>query len=269
MRKFKLRIFKWGEIILYISIALGGVVLILIPGIVFLNTIGGILVGGVSTSCLLSYFLTRSLQEKIGVSLFMIIKRGIIGIYENREEMKAAIAKDKGIDAYNPGDFFAHPKNKSIKMIGINLNDFADLADEHRNEIIKWFNPHCKYEFLILNPEGDFIWKRMTDESDEGKDRPEEEIKKEQGKIEMVISKLNEVKKQGYNITIKTYDIYPMVSMIIRNENELYVGPYLFQASGTSTPWIRIEKKDGIFDKYLEHFDKIWKSSRTQEIEKD
>lgn len=239
------------------------------PWIGPLKSLGGIFLGGVFASCLVNYFLTRSLQEKIGESLFMIIKRGILGIYETRGEMKEAIAKDKKIDPHQPGDFLAHSKNKSIKMIGINLNDFASLADERRNEIKKWFNPHCKYEFLILDPKGDFIRKRMTDEIDEGKDRPEESIKRAQGIIEMVISNLNEVKKQGYNITIKKYDIYPTVSMIIINENELYVGPYLFQASGTLTPWIRIEKKDGIFDKYLEHFNKIWKSRRTQETEKD
>ena len=273
-----------AQVTISVIIALIGLVIMMLPYLPccqstfltpyteFLRNLGGLIVGAVGCAALLSHSLTRSVFREFKEAKDLWLEKGLVDIYGSRAEMQTAVRRG---EPYSPSYLLSDGVTKNVKVLGIDLNDFTVLPQNHEREASGWFKEGIKYEFLLLDPDSEFFKQRFRDERTSTVDWQKDtktsfdpaDHKNEKNTAKRVIRILKNIRdSKRFNLDIRTYDIYPTVSLIIRDDKELFIGPYLFQAAGTKTPWFKLVRCRGDcpFNKYLEHFERIRDSNRSR-----
>ncbi len=121
----------------------------------------------------------------------------------------------------------------------------------------------CNYRFLLLDPNSQSAGE--VDEKERKSGLP--------GSIEGSIRQFLDMQKKNQNkkgkVELRIHSSTPQVS-IVRSDDHLLVTPYMFYRNGDSSFTLHIHKtRDGIFDHYVEFFEKTWENAQTPKLDSD
>ena len=172
--------------------------------------------------------------------------------------------KNVGLDNLYLRGFSDMPMNEILDLI---LNgEKVDLLGVSHSEIFSnnrfqqfflkdIYNKRKKFRVLLLNPKSDASHKRNKFEG-------EINIHNTIVNSLMIIEEGIKLTSQKLENTVRLYDHYPSL-MIIRSDNIMYVMHYVFGQFGDSPAQKIYFVPDGFFDIYLQHFENIWKNSKS------
>lgn len=106
----------------------------------------------------------------------------------------------------------------------------------------------CQIRILLGDPNGACIKARSVEEKFEGSI---------QSRIEATLARLEQLKGLP-NVDIRFHDT-PLYSSVYRFDSKMIVTPQLYGVRAAAAPLLYLARlEDGLFDRYLSHFDAIW-----------
>jgi hypothetical protein len=143
---------------------------------------------------------------------------------------------------------------KNLDIIAFGLKSFRDY---HKKEMLQCLKNGTNVRILTMNPESEFVTQREYEENETP------------GQIKKTINDLiawsrdinNQAKKaqkQAGQIFIKGYSCMTL-DFYWRSDNELYIGPYLYQKGSQQTITMRFLQGGNGFEYYTNYFEDLWK----------
>jgi len=171
-------------------------------------------------------------------------KAGIVAVYRNRSAIP------------NPDwtDFIAEAR-QVVWIYGMAVGGFA--KDEKVPDVLRNLaQMGGEVRILLLAPESQLAGQIDKEEGGDGSGLP--------GRIYRSRAKFTTMQNQNEatktHVKIATCDCYPQVS-IIRSDDQMLVTPYVRFLEGDMCPTFRLQRvRDGIFDFYVKHFERLWES---------
>lgn len=172
-------------------------------------------------------------------------KWGIENIFETRSEQNVATAEG-----------FPNLKNR-YAQIAFGLKSLRDAKGKKFEEKVK---NGLKIRILTMDPNSPFLVER---EKAEGKQAGE--IKLTILQLAEWIEKLKKISPNPNNVQIKYYDSLPL-NYYCRQENDLFIGPYLYGKESQQTITYQFNCIGDGFRYYTEYFEDLWNNT---ELAKD
>lgn len=146
-------------------------------------------------------------------------------------------------------------KLHSVKAMGISLAGIKNFGDARIRYHLK---NDCKFEFLLLDPDSDFLKQRAYQENPNIKGETEGFIDWIKGTFSS-----SEYKKQ---IKVLTYDLMPTMAITVINDNLLFVNPYSLLRRNQEFPVIGIGKGGSLFSLYEKEYENVLGHEKTKQI---
>ena len=137
-----------------------------------------------------------------------------------------------------------------LDIIGFGLKSFRDAQTNSMTEKVK---KGLKLRILTINPLSPFVKQREKDEL-----QINGSIKKTIIDLEKWTTKLKENSDNKDNIQLKFYNSLP-IDFYWRQEDKLYVGPYLYGIGSQQTITFEYQKGTKGYDFYRNYFENLWK----------
>ena len=137
----------------------------------------------------------------------------------------------------------------SIDIIAFGLKSFRDART---NIVKKQVENGLKIRILTSNPESLFVKQREKDECE-----LTGSIKKTILDLKNWIEDLKKISPNKENIQLKFYNSMPL-DFYWRQENSLFVGPYLYGIGSPQTITYEYQKGSKGYEFYIDYFDKLW-----------
>lgn len=163
-------------------------------------------------------------------------KWGISKIYRTRAEKNA-----------DSDPYLAKSKYK-VDAVAFGLSSFRS---KYSDKVEKCLKRGVDFRFLVMNPDGDFIHPR---ESEEGEVNGN--IQKSINDLIEWADNLNKKKYKG-SITIKAYNCMTL-DFYWRVDDTIYIGPYWYGFKSADTITYRFDRGGEGFDLYSSYFEKLW-----------
>ena len=130
------------------------------------------------------------------------------------------------------------------KALGISLARIKNLGDER---IWHHLRKGCIFEFILLDPDSDFMTQRAFQENPTLKEETEGFVK--------WIKKFSTVDYRA-QIEVWTYDLMPSMAITIVNNNSIFINPYSFLRRNQEFPVIEIGEGN-LFSLYFDEYRKV------------
>jgi hypothetical protein len=245
--------------------------LLSIAGLLKNQNISTILIG-IATSCIAAFILAilyigtggeplqkqiREIEQQIAKlpRVMALMESGLYAVFHERH-----LSRD---NEFWKEEFLNSKESKDFDAIGQVLHDIVESLSHDLDTWKEKVNQGSNVRILILKPDGDETKIRMNHE--EG--LPGSMIgKTDLSALEQVITKILEGTKDGKgSFSLGFYDIIPYCN-IVKVGEKMLVTNYLYRLTGAFSPTYLIEKtKDKkLFEKYMEHFENVWKSGKVE-----
>lgn len=136
-----------------------------------------------------------------------------------------------------------------LDIIGFGFKSFRDAQTNSMTEKVK---KGLKLRVLTINPSSSFVKQREKDEL-----QINGSIKKTIIDLEKWIAKLKESSNNKENVQLKFYNSLP-IDFYWRQEDKLYVGPYLYGIGSQQTITFEYQKGTKGYEFYRNYFESLW-----------
>lgn len=175
--------------------------------------------------------------EKFQKENLVINTWGIKEVFETRQKMNVRLNE------------IWNELTNELDIIGFGLKSFRDAQTNSINEKTK---KGLKLRILTINPYSSFVKQREKDEL-----LTEGSIKKTIIDLKKWVDKLKEKSSNPNNIQLKFYNSLPL-EFYWRQEDNLYVGPYLYGKGSQQTVTFEYQKGTKGYDFYRTYFEDLW-----------
>jgi hypothetical protein len=137
-----------------------------------------------------------------------------------------------------------------IDLLGFGQKSFRE---DFGQEFEKWANRGVKIRILLLDPEFPDRKSAIADLRDVEENHAKGDIRRD---VESFLRETKELRANNGNFNVRLYRCLPVLN-ILRIDEELFWGPYLYGKPSRSAPTVLVGRGP-LFDVMLGHFNAIW-----------
>jgi hypothetical protein len=158
---------------------------------------------------------------------------------------------------------FTMKAQSEVWLLGVAELGFAEDSAFH--DIVSGRTARgCNYRFLLLDPGSPVA--EALDQKEGGGRQVQGRIRRALHEFELM--RTGNAGKRG-QIEIRLYAEPPQVS-VVRSDDELLVTPYMMPLNGDSCLTMRVQRvPEGVFYKYIHHFESLWMSAQRHTAAKE
>jgi len=172
------------------------------------------------------------------------LEQGIIDIWKERSEIP--------IPTWNE---FTRYARHEVWICGVAGYGFANDGGFHQI-VADGVARGCNYKILILDPESSYA--KYWDEKEPTGVRPS----KIRAALSLYPKLVEQNKGKRGKVEFRVYDEVPSLN-IIRADERMFVTLYVSSQRGNDSLTLQIQgTRDGLFERYSKHFDRVWKTAR-------
>lgn len=195
----------------------------------------------------------RRLSIEVGITLLLVLL--VILEYFIFSSDKEAIGLKKVFKKFDnaPPTLDLLKKAKThFCFLGISARSFFEFEDLE-DILQKKAREGCKFEFLLLDPNSEFLELKAKDENDD----PIAWKSDIRAGIERLVSIGERLGTE--KLDIRTYNAFPIWRGIFIDENEAYISYYPHGHRGKYSPIISVKNKDiSLYDPFRDFFRELW-----------
>lgn len=221
------------------------------------NSIRDVLINLAASSLFALIFFLAGL---VGVTSAVIIALSaslLISVYLIFRSSETKMRKWVGIEAVSPGpnddvEQMLSDARHSIDFLGVTANRTA-RSPVCREAILKVAENSGRIRFLLLNPSSVHLDRRAQDEGDDAESWRTE--------IEGSVRRLEMIKNEGANISVRFYDAYPLFRMVNLDNTTMHMNWFLDGRPGHNCPELTLRvDRVGLAAAVSRHFEELWSS---------
>jgi hypothetical protein len=154
----------------------------------------------------------------------LLRRMGLKKVYERRKK-----ATDKEYE-------FVSGANRSLVFVGIMHRSLWNYREQLEKALLSISDRNVEVKFYLSSPESPELRRRAADEADLADDWPEQ--------IRLQISRFKHFKERypTFNLSVFTYDAYPVWHIILRDDSRALVGWYPLGHTGYDAPLYEVTR---------------------------
>lgn len=185
---------------------------------------------------------TEDLKERVRA----VVSAGIINVFPAR----SARIRDQYDKRLNDA--------KQIDILALGLSNFRQ---DYAGDMVNWCR-NARIRILVIHPDYPNVEYSYSKQRDLEEGNAVGQIKIDS---ESFVEEFRELSNNyPKNLQIKYYKAIPAVN-ILRADDELFWGPYIFEKSSRNMPTFIVKKGGYLFDSMQAHFDSIWNNDTFSE----